>query len=89
VFSLARFDRAGRALVAVSNFTPVVRENYALGVPASGSYVEVLNTDAVEYGGSGVGNLGEVDATDEPRDWLPATMRLRLPPLATIFFLCR
>jgi 1,4-alpha-glucan branching enzyme len=86
VFSLARLDRSGGVLVAVSNFTPVVREEYALGVPAPGRYIEVLNTDAVEYGGAGIGNLGEVDARNEPRDWLPATMRLRLPPLATVFF---
>jgi 1,4-alpha-glucan branching enzyme len=86
VFSLARFDSSGKALVAVCNFTPVVREDYRLGVPEPGRYREVLNTDAVEYGGSGVGNLGEVDAVDEPWDWLPASMRLRLPPLATIYF---
>ena len=87
VFSLARFDRSGRVLIAISNFTPVVREDYCVGVPFAGTYKEVLNTDAPEYGGSGIGNLGEVVAVDEPRDWLPATVRLRLPPLATLYFL--
>jgi 1,4-alpha-glucan branching enzyme len=87
VFSLARFDGSGSALIAISNFTPVVREDYAVGVPFAGTYKEVLNTDAAEYGGSGIGNLGAVVAVDEPRDWLPATMRLRLPPLATLYFL--
>jgi 1,4-alpha-glucan branching enzyme len=85
VLSLARFDRAGDVLVALSNFTPVVREDYRLGVPVPGVYAEVLNTDAIEYGGSGVGNLGATEAVPEPRDWLPATLSLRLPPLATLF----
>jgi 1,4-alpha-glucan branching enzyme len=89
VFSLARFDRSGRILISVSNFTPVVREDYRLGVPAAGRYLEALNTDAADYGGSGIGNLGEVVATDEPWDWLPASMRLRLPPLATLYLLSR
>jgi len=85
VFALARFDRDGRYVVAVSNFTPVVREQYRVGVPRPGPYREVLNTDAVDYGGSGVGNLGAVDAVPEPWDWLPAMLRLRLPPLATLY----
>lgn len=86
VVSFARFDSCGQVLVAVSNFTPVVREHYRLGVPELGTYVEILNSDAAEYGGSGVGNLGSVDAVDRPQDWLPATIELRLPPLATIYF---
>ena len=85
VFSFARLDRGGGVLIAVSNFTPVVREGYVLGVPAAGIYEELLNTDADAYGGSGVGNLGRAEAVPEPRDWLPATLRLRLPPLATLY----
>jgi 1,4-alpha-glucan branching enzyme len=85
VFAFLRFDRAGRAVVAVSNLTPVPREDYALGVPAPGLYRELLNTDATEYGGSGVGNCGAAFAEAVPRDWLPATLHLRLPPLATLY----
>jgi 1,4-alpha-glucan branching enzyme len=55
-------------------------------VPAPGLYRELLNTDASDYGGSGVGNLGAVTALAKPRDWLPASLRLRLPPLATLYF---
>jgi 1,4-alpha-glucan branching enzyme len=85
VFAFARFDRAGEALIAVSNFTPVVREDYRLGVPFAGEYAEVLNTDAEVYGGSGIGNLGRALAVPEARDWLPATLSLHLPPLASLF----
>ena len=85
VFSFARFDRAGGCLVAVANFTPVPREAYCVGVPRAGVYAEILNTDSTDYGGSGLGNLGAATATAEPRDWLPATLRLRLPPLATLY----
>ena len=61
------------------------REDYCVGVPAAGVYAEVLNTDATTYGGSGLGNHGAATASLEPRDWLPATLRLRLPPLATLY----
>jgi len=86
VFAFARFDRSGRGLIAVSNFTPVVREHYQLGVPVAGTYTELLNTDAHDYGGSGIGNEGSAEASPDGRDWLPATLHLRLPPLATVFF---
>jgi 1,4-alpha-glucan branching enzyme len=85
VFSFARFDTQGGCLVAISNFTPVPRDDYCVGVPAAGVYAELLNTDAAVYGGSGAGNLGAATATAEGRDWLPATLRLRLPPLATLY----
>jgi 1,4-alpha-glucan branching enzyme len=89
VFSFVRFSRDGDLLVAICNLTPVIRDDYTLRVPRAGRYLEVLNTDAVEYGGSGVGNLGAVDAIEESGDWLPAVLRLRLPPLATLFLQLR
>jgi len=85
VFAFARFDRTGRSVIAVSNFTPVVREDYRLGVPVPGPYTELLNTDSTFYAGSGIGNLGSALALPEPCDWLPATLRLRLPALATLY----
>jgi 1,4-alpha-glucan branching enzyme len=73
-------------LVVVANFTPVVRENYRVGVPEPGFYREVLNTDAAIYGGSNVGNSGGVEA--EPVPWMghPHSLSLHLPPLGTVFF---
>ena len=71
------------ALVAC-NFTPVPRENYHIGVPLGGRWVERLNSDATEYGGSGVGNLGGVQAADLPSHGHPHSLTLHLPPLAAI-----
>jgi 1,4-alpha-glucan branching enzyme len=72
-------------VIVALNCTPVVRENYRLGVPAPGFYKELLNTDATAYGGSNVGNYGGVET--EPIPWLdhPYSLRLTLPPLAAVF----
>jgi 1,4-alpha-glucan branching enzyme len=76
---------AGDTLLAVSNFTPVPREGYRVGVPVAGPWREVLNTDAHDYAGSGIGNLGSV-AADGPADGgYGQSLKLTLPPLATIY----
>ncbi len=72
-------------LVVVVNFTPVIRDDYRVGVPAPGAYQEVLNTDSEHYGGSNVGNLGSVRAEPVPWNGRPYSLRLRLPPLAAIY----
>jgi 1,4-alpha-glucan branching enzyme len=74
----------GTILLAVCNFTPVVRYEYHLGVPRGGRWQEVLNGDAHEYGGSGVGNEGGVEATDLPSHGRPYSLFLTLPPLALV-----
>ena len=74
---------APSALV-VCNFTPVPRYGYRLGVPQSGAWREVLNTDAALYGGGNIGNGGGAVAEDVPSHDLPASLLLTLPPLATI-----
>ncbi len=73
--------RASPSLV-VCNFTPVPRHNVLAGVPCGGFWREVLNSDATEYGGSGVGNLGGVDAVPLPNHGMPHTLTLTVPPLA-------
>ncbi len=70
-------------VVAIANFTPVVRTGYCVGVPASGRYSEALNTDAGCYGGSGVGN-GPIDAEPFGAHDKPFSLTLTLPPLATL-----
>ena len=70
--------------MVVQNLTPVPRSDYQLGVPSGGRWVEVLNSDSEHYGGSNVGNLGGLDASDEPWHGQPASLRLVLPPLATV-----
>ncbi len=70
--------------LVVCNFTPIPRHAYSVGVPRGGTWIERLNTDAVDYGGSGVGNLGAVEAVAEPCHGRPWSLPLTLPPLATI-----
>jgi 1,4-alpha-glucan branching enzyme len=87
VLTFVRRDARGEVLMLVAcNFTPVVRTGYVVGVPRGGYWQEVLNSDSERYGGSGVGNLGGVQAEPHPahgRDW---SLRLALPPLAALFF---
>ncbi len=87
--SVLAFMRRGRKpddiMVVVCNFTPVPREGYRIGVPLGGVYREVLNTDSSFYGGSNVGNAGEVRTYDEPYAGRPHHLSLRLPPLGVIY----
>jgi len=87
VLSFVRRSRnPEEVLVVVMNVTPVVRYDYQVGVPAAGFYREVLNTDAAEYWGSGVGNLGGVEADEVPHLDKPYSLRLTIPPLAVVYF---
>ncbi len=76
--------RQGQELLIVCNFTPVPRQNYRVGVPQGGFWREILNSDAREYGGSGWGNLGGVEAVPVPWHGRPYSLNLTLPPLAII-----
>jgi 1,4-alpha-glucan branching enzyme len=88
--SIVSYFRRGRdpgeIAVIVCNFTPVPRANYRIGVPRPGRYRERINTDATDYGGSGVGNAGEVHADPHPMHGQPYSMSLNLPPLGTLVF---
>ena len=86
VFTWLRLGEADELPVAVlTNFTPLVREGYRIGLPRAGRWRELLNTDAATYGGSNVGNLGAVQAEDEPAFGLPASASVTLPPLASLY----
>jgi 1,4-alpha-glucan branching enzyme len=95
VFSFLRFASApeggagpeGRpaVLASVTNFANTVHENYRIGVPYAGRWEEILNTDSDAYSGSGVGNLGGVEAVEESWHGQPASTTLRLPPLGTVW----
>jgi 1,4-alpha-glucan branching enzyme len=74
-----------QTILVVCNFTPVVREAYRVGVPSDGCWRELLNSDASEYAGSGVGNLGGVKAEAQPAHGRPWSLSLRLPPLGALF----
>ena len=84
-FSWIRRDDEGGVLAVIANMSPVPREDYRIGLPETGRWTEVLNTDATTYGGSGIGNLGEVTAVDEPWHGRPASATVVLPPLATLY----
>jgi 1,4-alpha-glucan branching enzyme len=84
VISFLRRDRAGQVAVVVCNFTPVPRERYQIGVPRGGRWRERLNSDASDYGGSGQGNLGALEAGQIPSHGHGFSLHLRLPPLAVV-----
>lgn len=75
----------GPDLVSVSNFRDHPHEGFRLGLPAAGTWQEVLNTDSATYTGSGVGNLGSVIAVEGEHGGQPAHADLVLPPLATLW----
>ncbi len=85
VFSFLRFGVDGSALACISNFAGNPHDGYRLGLPWAGHWREVLNTDAEGYYGSGVGNLGGVDATSDSWHGQPASTELRVPPLGTVW----
>ncbi|GAA3863663.1 1,4-alpha-glucan branching protein GlgB [Streptomyces sedi] len=87
VLAFLRFAADGSPLLAVSNFSAVVRPDYRLGVPgAADAWREVLNTDALRYGGGGVTNPEPLKAETAPSHGQPASVTPTLPPLATVWF---
>lgn len=83
--SLLRKSSSGEQIVVAFNFTPVPRMGYRIGVPNSGFWRELLNSDAKEYNGSGMGNLGGVQAEAIPEHGRPYSVNLTLPPLSAVF----
>ena len=85
VVAFVRWSTSGSPLVGVFNFSGNPVGPYRLGMPFGGVWNEIVNTDAVEFGGSGVGNSGAVTALDEPWGGRPASVELTLPPLAGLW----
>ncbi|AXE88734.1 1,4-alpha-glucan branching enzyme [Streptomyces sp. Go-475] len=86
VLAFLRLDPEGNPLLAVSNFAPVVRQDYRLGVPEDvPAWHEAVNTDAARYGGSDVTRADPVKPEAQPWHGRPASIRLTLPPLATVW----
>ena len=86
VFAWARYGHGGSLILSVTNLSPVVRHNYALGVPAAGQWREILNTDDEKFGGSGILNAGNLVAHDEPINEQKAKLIITLPPLSTCWY---
>ena len=84
VICFRRIDHRGGELIVVCNFTPVKRENYRIGVPVHGTYTEVFNTDAAEFGGGGTLN-GTVDSERKEMHGFDQSLSLTLPPLSVLY----
>ncbi len=88
--SIISFIRKGKepgsAVLVVCNFTPVPRYDFLVGVPFGGYWTEELNSDSTAYWGSGLGNLGGLEATEERANEKPFSLKMTLPPLSTVFF---
>jgi 1,4-alpha-glucan branching enzyme len=82
---IRRGDKGSADLVCVANFAAVPHDGYRLGLPSTGVWEEVVNTDAETYTGSGVGNLGAVTAVEGDWSGQPAYADVVVPPLATIW----
>ncbi|MHC9015836.1 1,4-alpha-glucan branching protein GlgB [Stenotrophomonas bentonitica] len=87
VLAFIRHDPRGSAgpLLAVSNFTPMARHGYRVGVPHAGRWQEVFNSDSRFYGGSDIGNHGQVDTLPIAMHGHAQSLALTLPPLSTVF----
>ncbi|RIT06380.1 1,4-alpha-glucan branching protein GlgB, partial [Mycobacteroides abscessus] len=85
VLSFLRFGDDGSVLACIFNFAGVEHSSYRVGLPLTGRWREVINTDALQYRGGGVGNLGEVIASANPWHGRPASATLALPPAAAIW----
>ena len=83
---LRKSESAKDTVLVVCNFTPVPRTGYRIGVPHGGYWRELLNSDATDYGGGGIGNMGGAMAEETPEHGRPFSLRLTLPPLAALFF---
>ena len=87
--SIVSFIRKGgegvAPIILVANFTPVPRAGYRVGLPGPGFYRQILNSDDLRYGGSGVGNGGGVQADEIPWQGQPYSAALTLPPLAVLY----
>jgi 1,4-alpha-glucan branching enzyme len=89
VVSFLRWDHEGNPIAVIMNFSGAPVGPHRIALPFAGTWDEVVNTDAVEYGGSGVGNLGAVTATDTPWQGRPASAELTIPPLAGLWLKLR
>ncbi|PPH23724.1 1,4-alpha-glucan branching protein GlgB [Rathayibacter toxicus] len=85
VISFLRADRQGRPLAVIANFSGTAVHGYRVSLPHSGRWKELINTDAEKYGGSGVGNLGTVQAQSQPWAGRPASAEVSVPALGVLY----
>jgi 1,4-alpha-glucan branching enzyme len=85
VLSFLRLADDGSVIACIANFAGHPHYDYQVGLPRAGRWQELVNTDSYDYGGSGVGNLGAVEAVAEPWHSQPASASLTLPPMAVLW----
>ncbi len=85
-FSWLRRGQGGELLVCIVNFSAVPHIGYRIGLPTDGAWREVVNTDAFEYGGSGVGNMGRIHADEMQWHGRPFSAEVSVPPLGAVWF---
>ena len=86
VVAFLRKDAAGKQILIVCNFTPVLRDGYIMGAPVAGSYKEILNSDDAAFGGSGLHHNKSVRSKKVPMHGFDQSITLTLPPLSTLYF---
>ena len=88
VICFRRMDKNGKELIAACNFQPVERKPYRIGVPYAGTYGEVFNSEAKEFGGCGITNGGSIKTEDIPMHGYEQSIELTLPPMSVLFLKC-
>ena len=86
VIAFLRKDTAGKQILVVCNFNPVLREGYTLGAPVAGTYKEVLNSDDAAFGGSGAVHNKPVRTHKKPMHGFEQSITITLPPMSTLSF---
>jgi 1,4-alpha-glucan branching enzyme len=86
VLTFLRLDDFGNPIACVINFAGQPYENFTLGLPVKGEWLEILNTDAIEFGGSGVGNSGKIFAQNDGSHGQPFSAQITVPPLGAVWF---
>jgi 1,4-alpha-glucan branching enzyme len=86
VLSFLRYDETGSPIACVINFAGNPHHGFKLGLPISGDWDEILNTDAEEFGGSGVGNFGRTTANGDGTHGQPYSATISVPPLGALWF---
>ena len=88
IISYRRIDNEGKEIIVAINFTPVVYEDYRIGVPREGVYKEIFNSDDERFGGSGVINTTERKSEARSWNYCENSIVMRMPPLAISIFEC-
>jgi 1,4-alpha-glucan branching enzyme len=86
VLSFRRISETGKEVICVSNFSPIVREGYRVGLPHKGSYKQLINTDHEKYCGGGFGTVKSIKAEKTAWHGLDYSAEITLPPLGTMWF---